>query len=217
MGGNETEIDFVLAGKNNKKYLKDMKAIPWELQHQLVVTDIDKRKLKKVVKNKQTFRRRVWKLKGNNIQTKFQKSVKELVDVDAPNLWDTFKNSTLQACDEVCGKKKGRRNHGNTWWSNEEVKEAIQQKKVEYKKMCENQLEENKAKYKNTVFARFVARALIFFNQTHYQAFIQAWALVIFKVKLCTKIIVEDKYFTTLILFPCQFIHVKCKLFTSKE
>ena len=68
-----------------------------------------------------------------------------------------------------------------------------------------------------TVFARFVARALIFFNQTHYRALIQARALVIFKVKLCTKIIVEDKYFTTLIFFPCQFIHVKRKLFTSKE
>ena len=53
MGGNETEIDFVLAAKNNGKYLKDVKAIPWELQHRLVVTDIDKRKLKKVVKNEQ--------------------------------------------------------------------------------------------------------------------------------------------------------------------
>ena len=70
---------------------------------------------------------------------------------------------------------------------------------------------------KTTVFARFVARALIIFNQTHYRALIQARALVIFKVKLCTKIIVEDKYFTTLILFSCQFIHVKRKLFTSKE
>ena len=25
MGGNETEIDFVLVGENNKKYLKDVK------------------------------------------------------------------------------------------------------------------------------------------------------------------------------------------------
>ena len=63
MGGNETDIDFVLVGKNNRKYLKDVKAIPWELQHRLVVTDIDKRRLKKVVKNEQTFKRRVWKLK----------------------------------------------------------------------------------------------------------------------------------------------------------
>ena len=29
------------------------------------------------------------------------------------------------------------------------MKEAIQQKKVAYKKMCENRPEENKAKYKN--------------------------------------------------------------------
>ena len=127
MAGNETEIDFILVGKNNRKYLKDMKAIPWKLQHWLVVTDTDKRKLKKVVKNDQTFRR-VRKLK-ENMKTKFQERFKELVDVDAPNLWNTFKNSMLQACDEVYGKKKSRKNHGDTWWWNQEVKEAIQQKK----------------------------------------------------------------------------------------
>ena len=58
MGGNETEIDFVLVGKNNIKLLKDVKAISWKLQHQLVVTDIEKRKLKKIVKKEQTIRRR---------------------------------------------------------------------------------------------------------------------------------------------------------------
>ena len=63
---NETEIDFVLVGKNNKKYLKDMKAIPWELQHRLVVTDIGKRKIKE-----------------SNIKAKFQERSKKLVDVDA--------------------------------------------------------------------------------------------------------------------------------------
>ena len=125
-----------------------MKAIPWELQHRLVVTEVDKKKLKKVVKNEQIIRRRVWKLKENNIKTKFQEKVKKLVDVDAPNLWNTFKNSMLQACDEVCGKKKGRKNHGDTWWWNEEVKEPIQQKKVAYKKMCKNRSKENKANYK---------------------------------------------------------------------
>ena len=44
IGGNETEIDFALVGKNNRKCLKDVKVIPWELQHGLVETDIDKRK-----------------------------------------------------------------------------------------------------------------------------------------------------------------------------
>ena len=43
MGGNKTEIDFVLVGKNNRKYLKNVKAIPWKLQHRLVVTDRQKK------------------------------------------------------------------------------------------------------------------------------------------------------------------------------
>ena len=70
------------------------------------------------------------------MKAKFQERVKELHDVDARNLWNTFKNSMLLACDEVCEKQKRRRNHGDTWWWNEEVKEAIQQKT--YKKMCKN-------------------------------------------------------------------------------
>ena len=105
MGGNETEINSFLVDKNNRKYLKDVKVIPWELQHRLVVTDVDKRKLKKVVKNEQATRRMVWKLNENNMKTRFQEEVKESVDVDASNLWNTFKNCMLQACDEVCGKK----------------------------------------------------------------------------------------------------------------
>ena len=114
-----------------------------------MVADIEKRKWKKVVKNERTIRRRVWKLKDNNMKKRFQERVKELVDVDAPNLWNTFKKSMLQACDEVCGKKKNIKSHGNTWWWNEEVKEAIQQKKVAYKMMCKNEVEENKAKYEH--------------------------------------------------------------------
>ena len=43
LGGNETDNDFVLVGENNRKYLKDVKAILWELQHRLVETDIAKK------------------------------------------------------------------------------------------------------------------------------------------------------------------------------
>ena len=45
-GGNELEIDFVLVGKGNRRYLRDVKVIPGELQHRLVVVDL----VKKVVK-----------------------------------------------------------------------------------------------------------------------------------------------------------------------
>ena len=39
-----TEIDFVLVGKGIRKYLRDVKVIPDELQHRLVVTDLVKKK-----------------------------------------------------------------------------------------------------------------------------------------------------------------------------
>ena len=50
-GGNETEIDFVLVGKGNRQYLRDVKVIPGELQHRLMVTDLVK-KAKKSVRKK---------------------------------------------------------------------------------------------------------------------------------------------------------------------
>ena len=65
-------------------------------------------------------------MKKNNRKTGCQERVKELVDVVAPSLCNTLKNRMLQACDEACGKKKGNKNHGNTWWWNDEVKKAIQ-------------------------------------------------------------------------------------------
>ena len=38
-----------------------------------------------------------------------EEKVIELVDVGAPNLWGHFMDGVLEACDEVCGKKSGRK------------------------------------------------------------------------------------------------------------
>ena len=40
-GGNDTEIDFVLVGKEKGKNLRDVKVIPGELQHRLVMVDVE--------------------------------------------------------------------------------------------------------------------------------------------------------------------------------
>ena len=67
-----------------------------------------------------------------------------------------------------------------------------------------------KKKKLTTVFTRFVARALIFFNLTHCWAPIQTGVYLstgacYFQSKITTKIIVEDKYFTTFNLSPYIF------------
>ena len=90
-----------------------MKVIPWELQHRLVVVDVEGQKLKKSVKKSKRVRWRVWKLKEKEIQGKFEERVVELVDTDSMDLWVSYKNGVLQACEELCGKTKGRGDRGN--------------------------------------------------------------------------------------------------------
>ena len=51
-------------------------------------------------------------------------------------MWGHFEDEVLKACDEVCGKKRDRRSKGDTWWWNEEVKEAVSGKK--HTRQCVN-------------------------------------------------------------------------------
>ena len=108
-GGNGTEIDFVLVGKESRNYLRDVKVILGELQHRLVVTDLIKKKVKKVVRKKVIERRKVWKLKEDDTRARFDGRVGELVSTVAADLWICFKEGVLKACNEVqyVGRRKG--------------------------------------------------------------------------------------------------------------
>ena len=81
-----------------------------------MVSDIDKKKIRNVVRNTCTERRQVSLLKDVKIRKRFDENLIKFVDVGAPNLWGHFKGEVLKACDEVCGKKRGRRSKGDTWW-----------------------------------------------------------------------------------------------------
>ena len=74
-GLNESEIDFVLVGKENRKYLRDVKVILGELQHRLLVMDLVKKKVKKVVRKEEFERRKVWKLKEDDTRARFEERV----------------------------------------------------------------------------------------------------------------------------------------------
>jgi len=63
-------------------------------------------------------------------------------------LWESFRDGVLEACDEICGKKKVRKNRGDKWWWNEEVVNVIARKKEAFKKLCNTGLEEYKVAYK---------------------------------------------------------------------
>ena len=65
------------------------------------------------MRKQRIIRRKIWKLNENRTRVRFAKRVKELVNTDAPAFWTTFKDGVLKACDEVCGKKKSRRDRGD--------------------------------------------------------------------------------------------------------
>ena len=101
-GGNDTEKDYVLVGKAKRKYLRDAKVIPGELQHRLVVVDVEEQKLKESVKKSKRVKWRVWKLKEKEIKEKVEERIGKLVDIDSKDLWKSYKNGVLKACDELC-------------------------------------------------------------------------------------------------------------------
>ena len=135
-GSNESKIDLILVSNENRKFLKDVKVIPWELQHRVLVADEGKRKLNEVVKKESRVKHMVWKLK----EKKCKRNLKEeLLDVETTSLWESFRDGVLKACNELCGKKKVIKNGGNKWWWNEEVRNAMAGKKKAFKtfsKLC---------------------------------------------------------------------------------
>ena len=98
-----------------------VKAIPGQFQHALVVADMDEKKIKNVVRKTYTERRKISLLKDVKIVKQYEEKAIELADGGSPNLWRNFEDWDLKACDEVCGKKRGRRSKGGNWWWNEEV------------------------------------------------------------------------------------------------
>ena len=72
----EQQIEFVPVEKKDRKYVRDVKVIPWELKHRLVVEDLDK-DFKKDSEKKWIIRR-MWKLNENRTRVR----VKELVSTD---------------------------------------------------------------------------------------------------------------------------------------
>ena len=114
-----------------------------------MIVDLDKKVLKKVMRKQRMIRRKIWKFDENRTRVRFEKRVKELVSTDAPDLWKTFKDDVLKAFDEVCGKKKFRRDREDMWWWNEGVKDIIERKKAVFKELCRFPSKENKTQYKH--------------------------------------------------------------------
>ena len=68
-------------------------------------------------------------------ESQIRKTVEELINAEGPDLWGFFKDGVLKACDKLCGMKIAKRDQGDAYQWNKEVKNAIARKNEAYKEL----------------------------------------------------------------------------------
>jgi hypothetical protein len=128
--------------------VKDVTVVPGEAcltQHKLIASRI---KLNEVVKKRKegfVSKCRVWKLKDAGVKSQFEEKVhaKAVARIkgDAESMWNELKDCLLEVSEETCGRTKGRPRRGETWWWNEDVASAINEKRRLFKIWRQSKLE----------------------------------------------------------------------------
>jgi hypothetical protein len=156
-GENMLMIDYVMVKAKDRKYVKNVKAVPGMLQHSLVVMDVVSKEMGK--KEKETFvpRRKTWKLKDAEVKKQFEVKVAERWETEC-KVWERYRDCVLAAADEVCGWTKGKCRHGETWWWDESVKRALEDKKEKFKEWKRDKTADAKSKYNKA--KKFAKRAV---------------------------------------------------------
>jgi hypothetical protein len=150
-GGAETQIDFLLMRKERRITFKDCKVIPGEAcltQHRLLSTSLIVRNLKRKKNAKGEKKIKAWKLKEEETRQQFEDKVKQKRD-ETGGGWEQLSRNVMEAAKEVCGETTGhRRMKRETWWWNEVVQQAIQEKKLAFRRWQQTRTEEDKRDYK---------------------------------------------------------------------
>ena len=123
----KSEIDFCIMGKVDRKLLKNVKVITGELQHSLVIGDIDKKQTNKTQRKPESQKRNVATLRDETYRQLFECRVNDIMSDSHNDLWGSIKGVQM-ACVEVCGYKKNKKCNVNTWWCNSGAKDEIQNK-----------------------------------------------------------------------------------------
>ena len=75
MSENEPEIDFVVIRKEHRRFIRNVNSIPGQFYHALVIADIDKKKIMKVVRKKCAERRKITLQNDVKIRRRYQEKV----------------------------------------------------------------------------------------------------------------------------------------------
>jgi len=98
----------------------------------------------------------VWKLKEEKTCEEYRCMVGDKVEeanwkgLCVNDHWQQMKGIIMETAQDICGMTKGPRRHKETWWWNEDVAEAVREKKVKYRKWKRENTEEARLEYKKS-------------------------------------------------------------------
>jgi hypothetical protein len=139
-GEARTVVDYVLVRRKERAMVRDAKVIPGEpefLQHRLVVCVLEVQECVKQSKQVFVSRFKVWRLRDEGVRRRFGEQVEASAarrkDSDVEGVWNGLKSCLLGVAEDVCGRTKGRSRRRETWWWNDEVAEAVDEKRRLYR------------------------------------------------------------------------------------
>ena len=148
-GENMSVIDYVLVKAKDRKYVKNVKAIPGMWQHSMVVMDVGSKDMGRKMREKFVPRRKTWRLQDTEVKKVFEEKVAEnWNNCKDGDVWERYKDCVLAIADEVCGWTKGKCRHGETWWWDESVRKTLEDKKERFKEWRRDMTVEAKSEYK---------------------------------------------------------------------
>ena len=154
-GDHTTVTDYILE-RRGCRMVHDVKVVPGEAcapQHQLLVSKLEIRTTLTPKRSRYVPRIKIWKLRYQEIQEKFQHLVSSRAETkrqdDVNNAWNDLKSCLLESAKAVCGCTKGPPKHRETWWWDEkEAGSAIDLKRQCFKRWKKTKLKSDKALYK---------------------------------------------------------------------
>ena len=161
-GRNETQIDYFMTRKEERRLAIDCKVIPGEpvvTQHRLLVADFRLKKERKRTKKEKIRKIKTWELKGekvNEFRNKVEAARRERYENgrtpdSSEEIWTDMKGIVVTKATEVCGRTSGNtRLEKDTWWWNEEVQNPIKEKKLAYQQTKDSEDEIIQENYRRT-------------------------------------------------------------------
>jgi len=109
-------------------------------QHRLLAGDVVISSVPRKKKRMHIPRMKVWKLREPIVKPEFSRLVTdkdEVFEADSvKSKWNAMNGVWQKATEQVCGWTKGPPRHSETWWWNDEVAKAIEEKRRCYKNMA---------------------------------------------------------------------------------